>query len=108
LTSITLLTVLVGTLAVELRQSLNFGPAELGVVVGTSRPASALFAIPSGHLAEEFGGLRMLRYSAVVSAIVMILIALLVHSWPELAGSLVVAGAASSGGSCGSTSPGWR
>lgn len=97
-TSITLPTFLVGTLAVELRRSLDFGPAELGVVVGSSYAASALFAIPSGRLAEEFGGLRMLRYSAMVSAAVMLLIATLVHSWPELAGALVLAGAASSGG----------
>ena len=97
-TSITLPTFLVGTLAVQLRQSLHFGPAELGVVVGCSYVGSTVFAIPSGRLAEEFSGLRMLRYATAVSGLVMLLIAAAVHAWPELAAALVLAGAASSGG----------
>lgn len=97
-TSITLPTFLVGTLAVQLRHSLHFGPFELGVVVGCSYAASTIFAIPSGRLAEEFSGLRMLRYATAVSGLVMLLIAAAVNSWPELAAALVLAGASSSGG----------
>ena len=97
-TAITLPTFLVGTLAVQLRQSLHFGPAELGVVVGCSYAAATVFAIPSGRLAEELGGLRVLRYVTAVSGLVMLLIAAEVHSWPELAAGLLLAGAASSGG----------
>ena len=97
-TAITLPTFLVGTLAVQIRASLHFDPIDLGIVVGCSYAASAVFAIPSGNLAEQFSGLRMLRYSAMVSAVALMLIATLVQSWPELAAALVIAGAASSSG----------
>ncbi|MHB1500350.1 MAG: MFS transporter [Candidatus Dormibacteria bacterium] len=95
-TAITLPTFLVGTLAVQLRQSLHFDPAQLGVVVGCSYAASTVFAIPSGRLVEELSGLRMLRYATLVCGLVMLLIAVVVQSWPELAVALVLAGAASS------------
>lgn len=97
-TAITLPTFLVGTLAVQIRSSLHFDPVDLGIVVACSYAASAIFAIPSGNMAEQFSGLRMLRYSALVSAVALLLIATLVQSWPELAVALVVAGAASSAG----------
>ncbi len=97
-TAITLPTFMVGTLAVQMRSQLHFTPTQLGLVVGASYAASTLFAIPSGNLAEQFSGVRMLRYSAIAGAIAMGLIATLVESWPELAGALFLAGAAGASG----------
>lgn len=94
-TAVTLPTFMVGTLAVQMRSTLHFSPAQLGLVVGASFAASALFAIPSGSLAEQFSRVRMLRYSTAASALAMAVIATLVQSWPELAAALILAGAAS-------------
>ncbi|HUY53728.1 MAG TPA: MFS transporter [Candidatus Nanopelagicaceae bacterium] len=95
-TAVSLPSFLVATLAVQIRGDLHFGPAILGVVVGAASGSSALFAIPSGSLAERVGGVRTLRAAAVVAAAALLAIALWAHSWPVLAGVLVVAGAASS------------
>ena len=97
-TAVTLPTFMVGTLAVQMRSTLHFSPSELGLVVGASYAASALFAIPSGSLAEQFSGVRMLRYSTIAGALALGLIATLVQSWPELAAALILAGAASASG----------
>jgi MFS family permease len=95
-TAVSLPGFLVATLAVQIRGDLHFGPAILGVVVGAASASSAVFALPSGALAERVGGVRTLRASAVVAAMALLGIALWAHSWPVLAVVLVVAGAASS------------
>lgn len=97
-TAITLPTFMVGTLAVQMRADLHFSPTELGLVVGASYAASTLFAIPSGSLAEQFSGVRMLRYSALAATVAMALIATVIQSWPELAAALFLAGAAGASG----------
>jgi MFS family permease len=101
-TAITLPTFLVGTLAVQIRASMHFGAAELGVVVGFFYAAAALAAAPSGNLAERMGGTRLLRNSVLASAVSLLLVAGVAGSWPELAAIMVLAGLASSAGQVGS------
>jgi len=96
ITAVSLPSFLVATLAVQMRGDLNFGPALLGVVVGAASASSAVFAFPSGALAERVGGVRTLRGAAVVAAAALLAVALWARSWPVLAAILVVAGAASS------------
>lgn len=101
-TSITLPVFLTGTLAVQIRDSLHFGPSELGVVVGCYYAAAAIAAAPSGTLAERWGGLRMLRASALATVVCLVAVALAVGSWPALGAALILGGLASSAGQTGS------
>lgn len=101
-TAITLPVFLTGALAVQIRDSLHFGPPELGVVVACYYAAAAAAAAPSGNLTERWGGLRMLRGSALATAVCLLLVALVVGSWPVLGAALVLGGVASSAGQTGS------
>lgn len=93
---------LVAAQAVESRSSLHFSPAQLGIVVASYYTGSATFAFAGGNAAELIGGLRLLRYSIVLSAGVLVTVAALIGSWPTLAAVLFVAGAASTAGQASS------
>ena len=101
-TSISLPTFLVGTLAVQIRASMHFGAPELGIVVGFFYAAASLAAAPAGSVAEGVGGSRLLRYSTLASAASLLLVATVAGTWPELAAVMLLAGLASSAGQVGS------
>ena len=92
---------LVGTMAIQVRRSLHFGAAELGVAVGVYYLGAALSSVPGSWLAEAVGGARVMRAILVVSGAVQVAIAWTTASWAVLSVLLFLAGALS-----GAMSPG--
>lgn len=83
---------LVAALAVQIRGALNLGAEAFGLVVACYYTGAALGSIPSGRLAESFGGGRVMRWSALVATVVLLVLAAVGRSWPVLAGLLLIAG----------------
>jgi MFS family permease len=86
---------LVGTLAVQIRGSLHFGPGALGAAVAVYYLGAACGSIPLGRLAEAVGGIRVMRVSTLCAAVVLGLLAVLSRSWGLLTGWLFLAGTVS-------------
>lgn len=94
-TSGSLVVFLVGTLAVQIRDSLHFDTAELGVVIACYYAGAAAASIPFGGISERMGGARMMRIGALVMAILMLLIATVTNSVVLLGALMVPCGIAS-------------
>ncbi len=87
---------LAGTLAVELRESLHFGNAALGVVITLYYLGAAVGAIPLGRLSDEIGAVRMMRASALSMAALLLCLATVTSSWSTFAILLTICGVVSS------------
>ncbi len=87
---------LVGSLAVQMRGSLHFGTAALGLAVSVYYLGASLGSVPFGRLAESVGGVRVMRIAAFAAAAVQLLVGLVASSWGVLVGLLFVAGLVSS------------
>lgn len=86
---------LVGTMALQLRQALHFGSAELGIAVSTFYLGAAMSSIPASRLAERIGGIRVMRITAVASSIVLVALGVVVGSWRQLTVLMFLGGALS-------------
>ncbi len=87
---------LVGSLAVQMRASLHFGTAGLGIAVSVYYLGASLGSVPFGRLAESVGGVRVMRAAAFAAAAVQLLVGAVTPSWGVLVGLLFVAGLVSS------------
>ncbi|MEU4677553.1 MFS transporter [Micromonospora sp. NPDC023737] len=85
---------LVGGLAVQLGEDLNFSPAGLGLVVSVYFGVGALASVPSGALAERYGPAVVARAGILLSATCLLAVAALAHSYAVLLGLLAVSGVA--------------
>lgn len=85
---------LVGALAVQIRDDLDFGPSLQGALASTFFGTVALAALPLGALADRIGWWRSIRVTAVAIGIAMLGVAVLARGWAVLAALLVVAGCA--------------
>ncbi|TCB92805.1 MFS transporter [Micromonospora zingiberis] len=85
---------LVGGLAVQMREELDFSPAGLGLVVAVYFGIGALASVPSGALVERWGGAVVARIGILISAGCLLAVAVLARSYPVLLGLLAVAGTA--------------
>lgn len=83
---------LTGALAVQMRTSLHFGPDALGFSISLYYLGAAIGSMPFGRLAEAIGGIRVMRPSAVLAAVILMTVATLVHSWIGLTVVLFFAG----------------
>jgi MFS family permease len=83
---------LLGTLAVEIRRDLPLSPTELGLAVTAYYLGAALYAAPSGWVAERFTGVRVLRVTPLVGALVLAALGLATHAWWQLALLMLPAG----------------
>ena len=72
---------LLGELAVQIRQSFPMSSAELGIGVTAYYLGAAIWAVPSGTVAEHFGGVRVLKITPVAGAILLASIAMFANSW---------------------------
>jgi MFS family permease len=72
---------LVGTLAIEIRQSLHFGSTALGLAVSTYYLGAAMGSVPLSRLVERVGGVRVLRVACLASAVLLELLATVTSSW---------------------------
>ncbi len=88
---------LVGALAVEIRQSFGISTAELGLAVTSYYLGAASWAVPSGRVAERFGGVRVLRVTPLIGTVLLTLIALIASSWWLLTLLMFPAGMVSAG-----------
>ena len=92
---------LVGGLAVQLREDLHFSRTALGAAVAVYFGVSALAAVPAGSLVERFGSAVTSRIAVVVSAVMLLVIAVWVRSY---AGLLVALGLAATTNALGQLS----
>lgn len=91
-TSTSLAVFLTGALAIQMRNSLHFGAGAFGFAISIYYIGAALGSIPFGRLAEAVGGIRIMRPAALCAAVVLLVVAITVHSWAELVVVLFVAG----------------
>lgn len=83
---------LVGTLAVEIRHSLHFDTASLGIAISVYYLGAASSSLPVSRLAEHVGGARVMRIAMVGAAILFAIIGGLATSWAALVVLLFLAG----------------
>ncbi|MDA8197396.1 MAG: MFS transporter [Actinomycetota bacterium] len=83
-----------GAVAVQLRHSLHFSIAFVGVAVAIFFGTAAITSLFAGSLAERHGGAKVMRMATFASAVMMGLIALVAHSFGALAILLALAGIA--------------
>lgn len=88
---------LVGTLALELRGSLHFGNASLGLAITLYYLGAAAAAIPLGRLADHIGAIRVMRAAAAAGGVLLLLLAGATRSWASLATLMVICGIVSAG-----------
>ncbi len=94
-TSGSLAVFLVATLAVQIRDSLHFGPTELGVIIALYYAGAAAASVPFGSISERLGGARMMRIGALALAVLMLLIGLMANSVMLLGALMIPCGIAS-------------
>jgi MFS family permease len=87
---------LVGGLAVQISGELGFSPAGLGVVVALYFGASAVCSMPAGWLVERYGDRVTSRSGVLLSALSMLAVAVLAHSYLVLVIIMMVGAAANS------------
>ncbi|WP_203820388.1 MFS transporter [Paractinoplanes ferrugineus] len=96
---------LVGGLAVQLGDDLNFSPAGLGLAVSAYFGVSALASIPAGALVERYGAVRISRLGIGLAAASMLGIALFASAlWSLIAILALGAGANAMGQLASNTS----
>jgi MFS family permease len=83
-----------GALSVQVRRDLHFGEAALGLAVGAFFLTAALTSALFGGVAERLGPSRSMRASGTLSAVTLVLIAVLARSLTSLVAVLALAGVA--------------
>ena len=89
---------LVGGLAVQISDELNFSPAGLGLAVSAYFGASALASVPAGALVERYGSTRISRAAIGLAAASLLTIALVASSLWSLIAILALGAAANAMG----------
>jgi MFS family permease len=87
---------LLGGLAVQVGDELDFSPAGLGTAVAIYFAVSALTSVPAGALVERYGAAVTARAAIVLSATCLLAVAVAARSFPALV-VLLAAGAAANG-----------
>ncbi|MDY7085209.1 MAG: MFS transporter [Actinomycetota bacterium] len=89
---------LVGGLAVQIGDELDFSPAGLGLAVSAYFGASALASIPAGYLVERYGATRMSRAGIALAAASLLGVAAFANTLWSLIAILVLGAAANAMG----------
>jgi predicted MFS family arabinose efflux permease len=89
---------LVGGLAVQIGDELNFSPAGLGVAVSAYFGASALASVPAGSLVERYGSTLIARIAIGLAAVSLLTVAVAARSLWSLIAILVFGAAANAMG----------
>ncbi|MEV6305112.1 MFS transporter [Actinoplanes sp. NPDC051861] len=96
---------LLGGLAVQIGDELDFSPAGLGLAVSAYFGASALASLPAGALVERYGATRIARAGIAIAAAALLGVAVAAHSlWSLIAVLVLGAGANAMGQLAGNTS----
>lgn len=88
---------LVAALALQIRESLHFGVAGLGVIVSLYYLSAALSSVPLSRLVEAVGALRAMRWGCLLMSALLLILAGTARSFWDLALLMAAAGALSSG-----------
>ncbi|MGH9088771.1 MAG: MFS transporter [Acidimicrobiales bacterium] len=83
---------LTATMAVQMRSSLQFGAAALGLAISIFYLGAAASSVPASRLAEAVGGARVMRVVAVCAGALLLLLGTQARSWTVLAVLLAGAG----------------
>lgn len=94
-TSTSFVVFLTAGLAVQIRSSFHFGADAFGLSIAVYYLGAAIGSIPFGRLAEAIGGVRVMKPTALIAALLLVLIGARVNSWLFLTIVLFFAGAAS-------------
>lgn len=86
---------LVGSLAVQMRSSLHFGAARLGMAVAGYNFAAAATSVPFGHLTQRLGARKLLASISVAGVLLSVSMAVAVQSWVSLIAAMACAGVVS-------------
>ncbi|MBB2945055.1 putative MFS family arabinose efflux permease [Actinoplanes lutulentus] len=89
---------LVGGLAVQVGEELDFSPAGLGLAVSAYFGVSALASVPAGTLVERYGATRIARTGIVLAAVSLIAVAAFARSLWTLVAILALGAAANAMG----------
>jgi MFS family permease len=89
---------LVGGLAVQISQELDFSPAGLGLAVSAYFGASALASVPAGALVERYGSTRVARAGISLAALSLLTVAIAARSLWSLIAILALGAAANAMG----------
>ncbi len=84
---------LTGALAVQIRRTFAFDPAQLGFAISAGFAASAVSAMTSGRLSDRWGSRWPVRIGVLLNACALVAIGTIVRSWVGLGVALVAAGA---------------
>jgi len=84
--------ILLGAVAVLVRDELHFGEVALGVAAAMFALSATLTSAPGGRLSERVGPSRVMTAGAVLSGAALVAIALFASSWAVLVVLLAVAG----------------
>ncbi|MBA2691783.1 MAG: MFS transporter [Rubrobacter sp.] len=85
---------LTGGLAVQIKDELGFGTANLGIAVAVFFASAALASVVMGRFVERIGSHTGMRLAAAASALSLLSVALFARSWMALVLCLVVGGLA--------------
>lgn len=88
--------VLVGALAIQLKQSLDFDAAGLGIAISAYSLAAAVCSMPMARMVARVGAAKAMLFAALISICAMALVAGVVSTWLELLFVLMIAGVATS------------
>lgn len=91
-TVVVLPAIMLGAVAVLVREELGFGEAALGLAVALFAVSSTLTSAPGGRLSERVGATRTMTTGTLLSGGGLLAIATVVSSWGGLVACLVVAG----------------
>lgn len=85
---------MLGSLAVFIRDDLQFGETQLGLTASLYYLASAAASVPAGRVVDRLGAARGVALAGVGSAVAALGIAIAAHSWGLLVACMVLAGLA--------------
>lgn len=78
-------TFMLGALSIEIRTTVPFTYAELGLILASFSAASALLSPSAGRLVERIGASRGLMMATVATSVVLVSIGAFARTWPMLA-----------------------
>lgn len=82
---------MVSALAIQLRDSLHLGTRSFSLVISIYFAGAAVSTIPLGTVTEALGGIRVMRFSCLLTGVLLVSCAV-VGSWAELAPVMLLAG----------------
>jgi MFS family permease len=91
-TVVVLPNIMLGAMAVLVRDDLGFGEVVLGVVIATFAAAALLTSAPGGRLSERIGAARTMTVGAAVCGVALVGIAVLARSPLTLAACMALGG----------------